>query len=120
MLTVIPQLESRLIGIMADRIRETAKADLQHEKLAARGKLSAGLAHELNNPAAAIAQSAVMLREKLVQLLGTENDAVEREIDLHKGLDNTLLILGHQLKHGIKVTRSYDPAVPCCSRTAAS
>jgi signal transduction histidine kinase len=208
MLAVIPQLESRLIGIMADRIRETAKADLQHEKLAALGKLSAGLAHELNNPAAAIARSAVMLREKLAELLGPDKDAVERarnqqlldplersdreqavgdalsdrgiagawdlagelvdagftaeslpdletihrlaaafavdrlagdiehaacrisdlvgaikaytyrdtaaerEIDLHKGLDTTLIMLGHRIKRGIKVTRSYDPAVP--------
>lgn len=69
MLERIPELEKRLIGLMADRIRDTTKADLQHEKLTALGKLSAGLAHELNNPAAAVARNVKHLRCKLTELL---------------------------------------------------
>lgn len=68
MLAVIPELNSRLLGLMADRIRDTAKTDVQHEKLAALGKLSAGLAHELNNPAAAAQSAAGSLRRLLDQL----------------------------------------------------
>ncbi len=35
------------------------------------------------------------------------------EADLHEGLDSTLVILGHKLKHTrIKVVRDYDPALP--------
>ncbi|HMD96435.1 MAG TPA: ATP-binding protein [Terriglobia bacterium] len=60
-----PLLAQRLVGIMSDRIRETARLDLQREKMAALGKLSAGLAHELNNPAAAAQRASVGLREAL-------------------------------------------------------
>ena len=35
-----------------------------------------------------------------------------QEVDLHEGLENTLVILRHKLKQGIEVRREYDPAVP--------
>ncbi len=54
----MPDLIPRLVGILTDRVRETARRDSQTDKLAALGKLSAGLAHELNNPAAAARQAA--------------------------------------------------------------
>ena len=62
MLNRIPSLGPRLVGILSDRVREATKADLAREKLASLGKLSAGLAHELNNPAAAAARAANTLR----------------------------------------------------------
>ena len=61
MLHRVPVLVKRLVAVMSDRIRESAKADQQREKLAALGKLSAGLAHELNNPAAAAQRAAATL-----------------------------------------------------------
>lgn len=68
MLARMPELGSRLVGVMADRIREVTKQDLQREKLMALGKLSAGLAHELNNPAAAAQRAAETLHEALCAL----------------------------------------------------
>ena len=35
-----------------------------------------------------------------------------QEVDVHKGLDNTLVILKHKLKDGVMVTREYDRSLP--------
>ncbi len=64
----MPTLAKRLVGIMSDRVRETTTADQQQDKLMALGKLSAGLAHELNNPAAAATRAANDLIATLAEL----------------------------------------------------
>jgi signal transduction histidine kinase len=65
MLQRVPVLGQRLVGLMSDRIRETARMETQQEKLMALGKLSAGLAHELNNPASAARRAALNLTEAM-------------------------------------------------------
>lgn len=65
MLREIPGLEQRLITLMVERVRYTTRTAEQWDRLMALGKLSAGLAHELNNPAAAARRSAHRLREML-------------------------------------------------------
>jgi signal transduction histidine kinase len=35
-----------------------------------------------------------------------------QDIDLHEGLENTLVILGHKLKQGTEVVRDYDRSLP--------
>ena len=52
------ELTEVLVNTKVDRVRLFTKAHFQNEKLMALGKLSAGLAHELNNPAAAVVRSA--------------------------------------------------------------
>lgn len=56
---------SILVHTMIDRARLFTSSDLQNEKMISLGKLSAGLAHELNNPASAIERCTGMLEECL-------------------------------------------------------
>jgi signal transduction histidine kinase len=58
-------LTSILVHTMIDRARAFTSADLHDEKMLSLGKLSAGLAHELNNPASAIERSATLLDRHL-------------------------------------------------------
>ncbi len=58
-------ITSILVHTMIDRARAFTSADLHVEKMVSLGKLSAGLAHELNNPASAIERSTALLQERL-------------------------------------------------------
>jgi len=43
------------------------------------------------------------------------DQAPMQEVDVHQGLESTLTILGHKLKHGIIVKRDYDRSLPLIS-----
>ncbi|MDQ6476830.1 ATP-binding protein [Dyadobacter sp. LHD-138] len=92
------ELTQVLVHVMASRIREFTEREQQSEKMMALGKLSAGLAHELNNPAAAIVRGSVSLEKHLQclpdafkQLISIKLDAADVEsvnAKIHKALDN--------------------------------
>ncbi|HTO77481.1 MAG TPA: ATP-binding protein [Thermoanaerobaculia bacterium] len=59
------ELTSILVHRMIDRAREFTSNELHDEKMISLGRLSAGLAHELNNPASAIERSAALFANRL-------------------------------------------------------
>jgi len=83
-----PSATLSMLRTMMGRLRETESMLREREKLAALGTLSAGLAHELNNPAAAVQRSATLLRDGLdrwaatTSALGTVVDDRERAASL--------------------------------------
>jgi len=76
----MPELAKRLVGLMADRIRETTRIEQQRDRLAALGKLSAGLAHELNNPASAAKRATSQLRDILKKIKDASLELGRRDL----------------------------------------
>jgi len=65
MITRCPMFTAHTVHLMLDRARTFNTSDLHDEKMISLGKLAAGLAHELNNPASATVRSAKLLLESL-------------------------------------------------------
>lgn len=59
------ELTAALVQQMTDRVRNFTQQAQQEEKMASLGRLSAGLAHELNNPVSAIVRNADALRQHM-------------------------------------------------------
>src|SRR5271156_3198138 len=76
----MPELTQRLVGLMSDRIRETTRREQQRDRLASLGKLSAGLAHELNNPASAAKRATSQLRDILKCIRDASHDLGRRDL----------------------------------------
>jgi signal transduction histidine kinase len=79
------EITSILVHMMIDRVRGFTSSDLHDEKMVSLGKLSAGLAHELNNPASAIERGAALLDDRL-----EESDRAARALGESKLTDAQL------------------------------
>ena len=117
------QLMGALVHLMADRIREFTRNRTQTEKLMSLGKLSAGLAHELNNPASAVVRSAYELREQVhktpdkfkaittlrfpVEKVDAINEILFEKINGDISCDLSMLKRRQKKKEIVKLLRSY-------------
>ena len=76
----MPEFAKRLVGLMSDRIRELTRLEQQRDRLAGLGKLSAGLAHELNNPASAAKRASAQLRDTLNRIKDASHELGRRDL----------------------------------------
>jgi len=76
----MPELVKHLVGVMTDRVREATRLEQQRDRLAGLGKLSAGLAHELNNPASAAKRAAAQMRDALKRIKDASHELGRREL----------------------------------------
>src|SRR4029077_16370734 len=78
-----PNLAQKLVGEMTDRTREFTQSEERTGNMLALGRLAAGLAHELNNPASAALRSSILLGETLTnrrrEAIAMRGEVVSRE-----------------------------------------
>jgi signal transduction histidine kinase len=74
-----PELVHRMPEL-TQRLRETTRREQQRDRLASLGKLSAGLAHELNNPASAAKRAASQLRDVLKKIRDASHELGSRDL----------------------------------------
>jgi len=60
--------------MMSERIREGTRIEQLRDRLASLGRLSAGLAHELNNPASAAKRAADQMRNMLTKMRSSTSE----------------------------------------------
>ena len=81
MVSVAWGVVERLVAQMSDRVRGDVRLEQQREKMMALGKLSAGLAHELNNPSAAVSRAAATLSAHLAKLATCVTGLIRLNLD---------------------------------------
>ncbi len=89
------ELTTALVHTMSTRVREFTTVQYQQEKLMSLGKLSAGLAHELNNPASAMVRSTNELSKNMGEML----EKFKGMISMHpteEQLDSLMKTLSHK------------------------
>src|SRR6185295_16116611 len=90
------ELTAVLVHVMVDRARVFKSSELLDEKMASLGRLAAGLAHELNNPASAVERSAKTLAAEL----GVLENATRKFCALNLSEEQCLTLSGFPVDPG--------------------
>ena len=98
-----------LLLVLRDRWQSTQALLAQSERMAQLGTLTAGLAHELNNPAAAVGRAAGQLRESVAKLASAERGLAGR-------LDPDSLADVTELRQGIALQDSATSSLSSIAR----
>ena len=108
LLSISPSTTRALLNTVLDRLRSAESLLSQSEKMAQLGTLTAGVAHELNNPAAAVKRGAEHLQEALIEL-GQAELAVGR-LNLPNEQHDTLLeLLAEVQQRALRPPPDMDP-----------
>jgi signal transduction histidine kinase len=99
-----PALIQKLIGYMTERARSFATTQLQHEKVSALGKLAAGIAHEMNNPASAINRISSELSNRLKENYKLTEELLHYKINPEHIHNLRVLVEGKKLTNKKKLS----------------
>jgi signal transduction histidine kinase len=107
LLSCSPSAPFKILRTVTSRLRSTESMLIQNEKMAALGTLAAGLAHELNNPAAAIRRSVAQLRDALSERERLAADLTKLTSDPHQ-IETLGTLQSETIEHKA-TSSSYDP-----------
>ena len=97
LLRLCPAISGEIFRAMVTRLRNIEGSARQQEKLEALGTMSAGLAHELNNPSSAAQRIAVHLGE-VIQTIQSVAHRLHHTLE-HEHWDRLIAVVGEVLKN---------------------